>query len=171
MIKIKLGLLLLIMAGLTSCNTLKKQERKAEKFYYNHPEKLAQKAAGMFPNINEGITKGRVDTVRDIIRIQGAKGADGIAGEVRIIQTHSTDTLRIESGVKVAKQQIQIDELAAAFKILNKDLADYKDKFNGLQLEFKDMKESRNNWRLKFFALGGLIGGGVILKLFLKFKI
>ena len=171
MIKIKVALLVLIMAGVTSCNTLKKQERKANSFYNNHPEKLAEKSAVMFPNIIEGVVKGRIDTVKDIIRITGAPGKDGAPGEVRIIQTHSTDTIRIESGAKVAILTGKFEDLAAEFKVVGKDLNDCIKRLNAAQLDLKDMKQSRNNYRFKFIALLVFIGGFFIVKAYLKFKI
>ncbi|MEO6721444.1 MAG: hypothetical protein ABIN67_13835 [Ferruginibacter sp.] len=154
-----------------SCNTLKKQQLKAEKFYYAHPEKLAAKAEQMFPNINEGVTAGRVDTVRDIVRLQGEPGIQGLPGTpgtVRIIQTHSTDTLRVESGVKVAQLKQQLDVIQEDFKKITTDFSKLQKDHNTLQLELKDITHSRDGWRIKFFGLAALIACFFGFKIFMK---
>lgn len=156
-------LLITILAACTSCNTLKKQQRqekKAEAFYNSNPDKLADKAAVMFPNITEGVTKGRIDTIRDIETISTAPGAPA---KVRIIQTHSTDTLRLESGVKVAQLSSQVAALTAYVKELNKSVADY-------QKQALDLTKQKDFWRFWFILISiadiTLIG----LRYYLKLK-
>lgn len=43
------SIFILILLALVSCNTVKKQQRKAEAFYNEHPEKLAKQCADNYP--------------------------------------------------------------------------------------------------------------------------
>lgn len=160
---ILIEILLFTLFAACSCSPLKKQERqqkKAESFYYDNPEKLAAKAEQLFPNIIEGTTKGTVDTVRDIQTVRIESGAPE---KVRIIQTHSTDTIRMESGVKVAQLKAEYDAVKRANGELIKIAEDE-------QKKLFELSEDRNKYRLRsitFALLLVVICGAVV---YLKIK-
>lgn len=151
-------ILVLTLLAACGCSTVKKQQQKAETFYYKNPDLLAKQAEQLFPNIIEGTTRGKIDTVRDLQVVQIESGTPQ---KVRVIHTHSTDTMKIESGVKVAQIKADVDKLSALVLNLTTTV-------NNLQNQLIAMTEDRNKWRLMFFVVAGLIVAGVLVKLYIK---
>lgn len=62
--------ILFFLLALTACNTVKKQQRKAEAFYQDHPEQLAKQCADKFPP-DTIFKKGEVVVKSDTAFIKG----------------------------------------------------------------------------------------------------
>ena len=129
-------------------------QRKAEKFYDKHPEKLAEKCATEFP-VKDSIIKGDSVVLFDTL---WETFTDTLISEPQVVTEIKTvpkivtktvvvrDTIIRENTAKVAVLSSQIAKLNEANRVLS-------EKTHELSQERDTFKHERNKWRLRFFLL------------------
>lgn len=157
----RIYLVLLVIFG--SCAT----QRKAEKFYDKHPEKLAEKCATEFP-VKDSIIKGDSVILFDTL---WETFTDTLISEPQVVTEIKTvpkivtktvvvrDTIIRENTAKVSVLGSQIAKLNEANQALNT-------KTHELTGERDTFKHERNKWKLRFFLL--LFGVGLAYALKVK---
>lgn len=155
--------LLFLTVSVIGCAT----QRKAEKFYDKHPEKLAEKCATEFP-VKDSIIKGDSVILFDTL---WETFTDTLISEPQVVTEIKTvpkivtktvvvrDTIIRENTAKVAVLSSQIAKLNEANRVLS-------EKTHELSQERDTFKHERNKWRLRFF----LLLFGVVLAYALKVK-
>ena len=129
-------------------------QRKAEKFYDKHPEKLAEKCATEFP-VKDSIIKGDSVVLFDTL---WETFTDTLISEPQVVTEIKTvpkivtktvvvrDTIIRENTAKVAVLSSQIAKLNEANRVLS-------EKTHELSQERDTFKHEMNKWRLRFFLL------------------
>ena len=142
--------LLFLTVSVIGCAT----QRKAEKFYDKHPEKLAEKCATEFP-VKDSIIKGDSVILFDTL---WETFTDTLISEPQVVTEIKTvpkivtktvvvrDTIIRENTAKVAVLSSQIAKLNEANRVLS-------EKTHELSQERDTFKHERNKWRLRFFLL------------------
>jgi len=142
--------LLFLTVSVIGCAT----QRKAEKFYDKHPEKLAEKCATEFP-VKDSIIKGDSVVLFDTL---WETFTDTLISEPQVVTEIKTvpkivtktvvvrDTIIRENTAKVAVLSSQIAKLNEANRVLS-------EKTHELSQERDTFKHERNKWRLRFFLL------------------
>jgi len=142
--------LLFLTVSVIGCAT----QRKAEKFYDKHPEKLAEKCATEFP-VKDSIIKGDSVFLFDTL---WETFTDTLISEPQVVTEIKTvpkivtktvvvrDTIIRENTAKVAVLSSQIAKLNEANRVLS-------EKTHELSQERDTFKHERNKWRLRFFLL------------------
>lgn len=145
------------MVILSSCAT----QKKAEKFYDKHPEKLAEKCATTYP-VKDSIIKGDSvilfdtlwETFTDTL-ISEPQVVTEIKPVPKIVTKWVTirDTIIRENTARVAVLGSQIAKLNEANRNLVESNADLSQKLVRISDERDTFKHERNKWRLRFFLL------------------
>lgn len=155
--------LLFLTVSVIGCAT----QRKAEKFYDKHPEKLAEKCATEFP-VKDSIIKGDSVILFDTL---WETFTDTLISEPQvIIETKLVpktvtkwvtirDTIIRENTARVAVLGSQIAKLNEANRNLVELNADLSQKLVRISDERDTFKHERNKWKLRFFLL--LFGVGL----------
>lgn len=142
--------LLFLTVSVIGCAT----QRKAEKFYDKHPEKLAEKCATEFP-VKDSIIKGDSVILFDTL---WETFTDTLISEPQVVTEIKTvpkivtktvvvrDTIIRENTAKVAVLSSQIAKLNEANRVLS-------EKTHELSQERDTFKHEMNKWRLRFFLL------------------
>ena len=136
-------------------------QRKAEKFYDKHPEKLAEKCATEFP-VKDSIIKGDSVILFDTL---WETFTDTLISEPQVVTEIKTvpkivtkwvtirDTIIRENTARVAVLGSQIAKLNEANRLLVESNADLSQKLVRISDERDTFKHERNKWRLRFFLL------------------
>lgn len=129
-------------------------QRKAEKFYSNHPEKLAEKCATEFP-VKDSIIKGDSVILFDTL---WETFTDTLVSEPKVV-TEIKTVPKIVTKTVVVRDTI-IRENTARVSVLNSQIAKLNEvnrylseKTHELSQERDTFKHERNKWRLRFFLL------------------
>ena len=148
---------MVLLVILSSCAT----QKKAEKFYDKHPEKLAEKCATTYP-VKDSIIKGDSVILFDTL---WETFTDTLISEPQVVTEIKTvpkivtkwvtirDTIIRENTARVAVLGSQIAKLNEANRNLVESNADLSQKLVRISDERDTFKHERNKWRLRFFLL------------------
>lgn len=161
--------LIIIMTWMVSCTT----QRKAERFYKKHPDKLAQKCAETFP-VKDSIVV--IDSVHfDTLYIEGEpviiRDSFFIKGDT-IVRQITKECPKVQTITKVIRHDSIIYRRDAAYEAtLEHELAAKETALGALQSKYDDTKDARNKWRLWCLITWGIIAAFLSIKILSPIKL